>query len=172
MHVSDDTKARMRTITDRDGVVHVLPLVRTPFNYDRRALSTATRHLNDKPTKTQQNFKEECDINTIVRRFGLTGELPDNIRPPQYVDYEGIFDFQGAMNAVLRAEEAFMQVPAEIRARFNNDPQKYLEFCGDPRNLEEGRKLGLFKPAPVEPPAPAPAPTPPAPAVAGTSGST
>jgi len=31
-----------------------------------------------------------------------------------------------------------------IRERFNNDPGKLLKFIDDPKNLEEGRKLGIF----------------------------
>lgn len=98
-------------------------------------------------TLAHQSFQEECDINTIVKRFGLTGEVPQNLRMPEYGDYTGISDFHSAIIAIQKAEENFMQVPAEIRKRFDNDPQKFLVFCSDPANLDEARKLGLA-PAP------------------------
>lgn len=101
----------------------------------------------------QQHFREECDINTIVRRFGLTGEMPSNYRAPVYGDFEGINDFQSALNAVRSAGEAFMEMPAALRAKFLNDPQKLVEFVGNEENRDEAIKLGL-----VPPPPPAPAP--------------
>lgn len=98
------------------------------------------------PGYTQQQFKEDSDINEIVRRFGLTGELPSDIRPPQYGDFTNITDFHTAMNAVRQAEEEFMRIPPDLRARFANDPQRLLMFVEDPNNRDEAQKLGLLKP--------------------------
>lgn len=138
---------------DSDGVVIDQPLVRTRFNYDADLVSEATGICCPEETKAQQQFKDETDINTIVRKFGLTGQLPDNVTMPTYVDYEGIFDFQTAMNAVLQAEEAFMAMPADVRTRFGNDPQAFLEFCGDDKNRDEAIRLGLVpSPLVVAPP--------------------
>lgn len=100
---------------------------------------------------TQQQFKEESDINEIVRRFGLTGEIPGDFRTPVSGDFTGVVDFHSAMNAVREAQENFMKLPGELRARFGHDPQRLIEFCEDGRNLEEARKLGLV-PMPVEKP--------------------
>lgn len=125
-----------------------IPFVRNPYNYDRDAVSTETGLFCDDPSKAQQQFKEESDINTIVERFNLTGQLPSDVRAPQYADFEGVFDFKSAMNAIRQAEESFMAMPAHVRARFVNDPQRFVEFCSDPANLEEARKLGLALPSP------------------------
>ena len=43
-----------------------------------------------------QSQRDEADINTIVRRFGLSGELPQGVRAPTYGDFEDIVDFQAA----------------------------------------------------------------------------
>jgi len=135
------------------------PFVRSPYNYDRDAVSDETGlDCSDDPSLTKQSFKDECDINTIVRNFGVTGELPDNIRPPQYGDFTGIFDYQSALNAVIAADDAFMEMDAKIRARFHNDPALFVEFCSNPENLDEMRKMGLAVPASVpETPVEAPA---------------
>lgn len=97
---------------------------------------------------TQQQFAEEVDINTIVKRFGLTGQLPENLRMPVSGDFTGVSDFQSAMNLVVAAEEEFMRVPAEVRARFNNDPGQLMAFLDDAKNREEAIKLGLVTPPP------------------------
>lgn len=125
--------------------------VRAPYNYDMGAVSDETGLLCEDVSLTKQSFAEECDINTIVRNFGLTGKLPDNYSPPQYGDFEGIFDYQSALNSVIAAERSFMELPAHIRARFHNNPQALLEFVSNEDNLEEAVKLGLAleRPAPL-----------------------
>lgn len=99
--------------------------------------------------KTQQHFKDECDINEIVRRFGLTGELPENVRLPVSGDFTGVTDFQSAMNMVVEAQDAFMQFPAEIRAQFKNDPQQMISFIEDAKNRDAAIEMGLI-PRPPE----------------------
>lgn len=98
--------------------------------------------------RTQQEFAKECDINEIVRRFGITGQLPFTDRMPVSGDFTGITDFQSAMEAVTRAQGAFMDLPAEVRARFRNDPQEMLTFLDDERNRDEAVKLGLVSAPP------------------------
>lgn len=94
---------------------------------------------------TKQSFAEECDINTIVKRFRLTGEMPTDVRMPEFGDYKDVKDFHTAMNAVALANEAFDAMPAEVRAKFQNDPAKFVDFCLDDANYEEAKKLGLVK---------------------------
>jgi len=95
------------------------------------------------PSLTQQQFAEESDINNIVDRFMKTGHLPSAASMPQYADYEGVFDFQSAMNVVRQADENFMRMDAKVRARFHNSPQEFLEFFANPDNVDEAVRLGL-----------------------------
>ena len=85
--------------------------VRSEYNYDRDKASDESGLRCDDLSLTKQSFAEECDINTIVRRFGISGELPQNVVMPTYQDFEGVFDFQTAMNAILQANESFMSMP-------------------------------------------------------------
>jgi len=127
-------------------VVHVL---RAPGNYDvDEASEVAGIAFDPDEGKTQQSFATECDINEIVRRFGITGELPVNQRMPVSGDFTGITDFQSAMEAVVRAQGAFNDLPANVRARFRNDPAEMLAFLEDGKNREEAVKLGLVNPPP------------------------
>jgi phage internal scaffolding protein len=140
------------------------PFLRTPYNYDTDAVSLETSlHCSD-PSLAQQNSKDECDINVIMERFGRGMALPENFRPPQYGDFEGIADYQGAMNAVVQARESFDQMPAQLRARFHNDPTELIDFLADGENRPEAVKLGLVPPPPQDivptPPAPVPDPAP------------
>lgn len=101
------------------------------------------------PSLTVQSQAEEADINVIVRRFGVTGVLPEGVRAPVYQDFLHVFDFQSAMNAVRGAQESFDKMPADVRKRFANDTQQFVVFCSDPGNIDELRKLGLAIPAVV-----------------------
>lgn len=119
--------------------------LRTPYNYDRNKASDEHGLKCKDPTLAQQQFAEECDINTIVDRFHLSGEMPQVLDLPVYGDFTGIFDYQSAMNQIVAARETFMSLPAKLRARFHNDPQEFVAFCSDDENTDEARKLGLLR---------------------------
>lgn len=130
--------------------------LRTPYNYDTAAASNEsglncnidpeTGELT--PSLTQQSFKDECDINIIMERFGRGVTPPENFKTPQYGDFTGITDYQSALNAVMEADDEFMSLPANIREQFRNDPQQLLEFVADENNREKAIELGLIKKPP------------------------
>lgn len=103
-------------------------------------------HCND-PSLTVQDSAEETDINYIVRKFGITGQLPNALHPPTYGDFVGVTDYQSALHAITAADDAFMQMPADIRSRFDNDPGKFVDFCSDPVNHDAMLEMGLLDPA-------------------------
>lgn len=117
--------------------------VRTPYNYDRNAASRATGLACTDGTRAQQQFRDECDINVILKRFGVTGQLPTTVRTPMTGDFTNITDYQSALNAVMEAQRNFLLVPSNIRQKFDNDPRKFVDFCIDPANIETVREMGL-----------------------------
>jgi phage internal scaffolding protein len=123
--------------------------LRTPYNYDVNEASDASSLVCEDSSLAQQHAKDECDINTIVRRFGLTGELPSGVRAPVYGDFTSATDYHTALNAVIAADAAFMQLPADIRIRFNNDAGAFVDFVSDDNNRAEAERLGLVLPAAV-----------------------
>lgn len=98
-------------------------------------------------TKTQQSFAEEVDVNNIVARALKTGLLGDPMaqaaRQAVFGDFSEVGSYHDAMNKVVAAQNAFMELPADLRARFNNDPGLLCEFMANEANLEEAVKLGL-----------------------------
>ena len=120
-----------------------VPFFRTGYNYDTDEVSRETSLACDDESLAVQSERDECDINTIVRRFGLTGHLPVGVRMPSYGDFVGVSDYQSALHAIMDADDAFLAMPAEVRTRFDNDPAKFVDFCADPANMEEAVKLGL-----------------------------
>jgi len=113
---------------------------------DEMSLYTSVSFFGENAiSKTVQSEKDNCDINVILKRFRLGGQLPTSARVPSYENYEGIFDFQSAMNAVRSGEEAFAELPSDIRRKFANSPQAFLEYAANPENIDGLRKMGLAK---------------------------
>lgn len=121
----------------------------TGNNFDPQKWSLESGLACDPVEKvTKDSFAEECDINTIVRRFGITGQLPTDVRAPMYGDFSEVMDYQSALHAVMAAQDSFMAMSAEVRQRFGNDPAAFVDFCSDPDNRDEAIKLGLAVPPP------------------------
>lgn len=150
-----------------------VPFVRSPFNYDlEEASEQATIPASEQgESLTVQSMTEDADINTLMYRYGITGKMPENPRIPEYGDFTGVSDYRSAIHAVREAEAGFMALPANVRARFENNPQLLLEFVSNDANRPEAEALGLVKkpaqaqvaaPPPIAAPGPSPAvPEPP-----------
>ena len=105
----------------------------------RKALS-----FEGTPEITQQNFKNESDVNTILRRYDKTGLITHvNNSTAQYGDYTEINEYKHNLEAVIQAQDNFNQLPSHIRKRFGNDPGEFFEFATNPANQDDLVKLGL-----------------------------
>nr|QJB20618.1 MAG: internal scaffolding protein [Microvirus sp.] len=99
------------------------------------------------PSMTQQNFRDECDINNIMARYQSTGLLDVNLTQERgvFTDVANAVDYHTAQNIILQAREVFSELPAKIRKRFNDDPGLLLAFLDDSSNRDEAIALGLVK---------------------------
>lgn len=131
-------------MSSKVSAVFAGPFLRTPFNYDRDAVSDETGLRCEDVSLAKQSFKEECDINVIVERFGIGYEMPQGVKAPVYGDFSEVGDFRGALDSVRAAQESFMTLPADVRARFGNDPAGFVDFCSKDENYDEVEKLGLL----------------------------
>lgn len=101
--------------------------------------------VNDEPSLTQQQFKESCDINNIMKTYSQTGELPLSQKVGQFMDVSNVVDYQEALETVFQAQKAFDNLPSAVRSKFENDPQQLIAFLEDDKNYEEAQKLGLIQ---------------------------
>ena len=93
---------------------------------------------------TQQQFKEECDVNHILAKYRKTNMITHlNKHQGQYGDFATAEDYQETLHRVMQAQDSFQQIPADVRARFNNDPARLIDFLSKPENNDEAIKLGL-----------------------------
>lgn len=139
-----------KPLIDADGVIVNFGVkLRAPGQYDPDQASLESGiSFDPEEGKTQQQFAEEVDINTIVKRYGITGELPWSGKVPLSGDFTEVTDFHQAMNLVVQAEQAFAELSADLRKRFEHDPGKLIAFLEDPKNREEAERLGLVNKPP------------------------
>lgn len=110
--------------------------------------SVSEGFVSKEPSMTQQQFKDEADINYIIKMYDSTGVYPGATgaapREPMYGDFTDLPDnAQQAYNQIIDAKNNFNQLPLEIRKRFNYDPSLFLDFVQDPANMKELVTLGL-----------------------------
>lgn len=93
---------------------------------------------------TQQQFLAECDINNIVKS-NASGAMVTHLneRTPHFGDFGDATDFQSHQNYMAEAQSAFNSLPAEVRARFKNNPAELLDFVSQEKNQDEAIALGL-----------------------------
>jgi len=124
------------------------------------------RLLSAPTSRTKQQFKAECDINNIMKRYQRDGIITHLKQfGGRYEDVSGAVSFQEAYEIVHNAQAAFGTLPSSVRKRFDNDPGHFMQFALNPANKAEMVKLGLAKEPPSTTPSePAttttPAPTP------------
>jgi phage internal scaffolding protein len=116
--------------------------VRTPYNYDLKAASVATGLNCPEPTLAKQEFKDDADINNIMYKFGVTGELPQ-VPGSAYGDFSSTMSYHDMQNTIIAAQNAFKTLPASVRATFDNDPANVIDFLNDPANRDKAIELGL-----------------------------
>lgn len=103
--------------------------------------------FNTEDSLTNQSDAQEADINILVRKFGITGQLPQITGlQPLYGDFTSGDDYRTMLDKVKAANEAFQQIPANIRKEFDNDPAKFVDFASDEKNIEKLREWKLATP--------------------------
>lgn len=97
------------------------------------------------PSRTQQQFKDECNVNNILRNYVSTGILSHvSDQVPQFGDFSQLpSDYGEALALIERSREEFMTLPSEVRERFDSNPLNLVKFLQDENNREEAEKLGL-----------------------------
>lgn len=103
------------------------------------------RIANKDASCTLQEFAEETDLNKIMDKYAAgLAPLPVRDGTPIYGDFSNIPDFATAQQIVIDAREKFEALPSRVRAKFDNDPAKLIEFLKDDSNRSEAEALGLI----------------------------
>lgn len=111
--------------------------------------------LFNKKSRTQQQFRDQVDINNLVKKYTLN-KLEDTwvFDPQNYSDFSNVGSLQDAAQKVIDAESTFSKLPSTLRTKFQNNPQNLIDFLSNPKNKDEAIELGLFKTPPPPPTTP------------------
>lgn len=100
--------------------------------------------------RTKQAFKDQCDINKILKKAMRTGSIAHLNKYPEavYGEFDGEFTLLEAHGRIERANEIFSELPSEVRREFNNNALEFVSFAGNPENNDKLRDLlpALAKP--------------------------
>lgn len=97
-----------------------------------------------------QDFKEDCDINRIMKRYFKTGELEQAVERGVYGDFSAVDDFLSAQLLVQRSREQFELLPSKVREEFGNDPAAFLDWAST-ASKEDFEKRGLARKVEISP---------------------
>lgn len=70
--------------------------------------------------KARQEFKDEADVNVILRRFGAGGF---EVRPVRYGVQDMDADLQSVYRAAELAQEGWLRLPEHVRRRYPGWPE-------------------------------------------------
>lgn len=116
--------------------------IRSRYEYPAHAGITFT-----KPSRTQQHFADETDINQIIRRAVATQDysvFTPNTRA-EFYDCSTFESYQESVNFLNDIEDDFASLPSHVRKEFGNDVDEYVTFMTDPANHSKAVELGLLQ---------------------------
>lgn len=100
----------------------------------------------EKPSKTQQQFKDDCDVNLILEKYTKGEDITHlSNRQGTYADVSQVDGLLDAHIQLKAAEKAFMQLPAQLRKKLGNNPLALEDYLNDPENIEEALHYGLLQ---------------------------
>lgn len=127
------------------------PFFKTPFNHDRDKESDSSGLACRDPSKTQQQFLADADINNILKKFLDTRDpttIPQIAGAPVYRDIEEEFDLQDQMVTAWDVEQAWNKLPVQARAILQT-PERFVAWydkCLEEGNVQGLRDIGLIPP--------------------------
>lgn len=106
---------------------------------------------SSKPSLTQQEFKESCDINNILAKFSVQAQAlgvdPSLLMPQDqgtYGDFSNLDDFQTAQNKIAFLNDQFSNLPSDVRRKFGDDLNTFIGAISDPNRIDELGELGVW----------------------------
>lgn len=106
---------------------------------------------SSKPSLTQQEFKESCDINNILAKFSVQAQAlgvePSQLMPQDqgtYGDFSNLDDFQTAQNKIAFLNDQFSNLPSNVRRKFGDDLNTFIGAISDPTRIDELGEMGVW----------------------------
>lgn len=108
---------------------------------DERRLRKQVQLVKFPPTKTQQQFEKDTNMNIIMSNY-KRGIMPKFMSRGAYADlYSAPESLAEAFQQISAMVEEFDKLPAHIREQFKNSPEVFVNFISDPRNEEQFKQI-------------------------------
>lgn len=123
-----------------------MPEFKTPYNHNREFESKRVATYCQEPSLTKQEFKEDADINVILKRVLRTGETPPIVLPEHFADLTGRTNYFEMASKIADANSAFYMLDAKLRAEHLNDPARWADAVVtalEQGNADQLEKLGI-----------------------------
>lgn len=98
----------------KEAAANVGAKLRTQADNRGDELSKATRTICTNEAQARQEFRAECDIRTILKRFGV----PVSTKAAEYGVQDDRITLQSALNALHEAQGLMQAVPEELRYKY------------------------------------------------------
>ncbi|QCQ84641.1 internal scaffolding protein [Blackfly microvirus SF02] len=118
-----------------------IPQWKTPNNHDTNFESDRTALYCNDISLTQQQFKEEADINNIINKFLQGGMPPPPVLPEHFADLSEKLTYLDVETKLAEANAIFYGLPAEIRSESNNSPSIWADKVSKAVEKRDGDKL-------------------------------
>ncbi len=120
-------------------------MFRTPYSKEVRVPSHGITFTEE--SKTLQSEYESTTIDWYLKRYSATGVDPfaNRIVDARFGDFSNYESFLTAQTKLAQVRQGFDNLPSEIRAKFNNNINAFMEFVTNPENEAELVSLGLVK---------------------------
>ena len=113
------------------------------------SLPDSIKTLDYSDGRTKQGFKDQTDINVILKKAQRTGSLSHlQKHGAHYADYSDVPDLLEAHRRIKAGQAVFEELPSALRSEFGNDQFEFFKFVNDPANSD---RLGELLPQLAEP---------------------
>lgn len=118
--------------------------------------TTFDHYPPEEENRTRQSDAQAADINLTIKKYNLQ---PLELEPGwsgrigAFMDITEVPTYQEAWNQIVKAEEVFMELPPEVRERFNNSYVQMLDAWQQGQQAEVFEQIGWLQRKPANRPA-------------------
>ena len=106
------------------------------------SLPDSIKALDYSDGRTKQGFKDETDINVILKKAQRKGTLSHLERHgAHYADYSDVPDLLTAHARIQAGQAVFDELPSELRSEFGNSQFAFFEFVNKTENAGKLHEL-------------------------------
>ena len=128
-------------------------IYKRPYIRDAYSKRVSVKARNSGESKTHQSFKDECDINNIVKRYARGEKIPEAQGTPHYIESPIRMDLHAALNVSKQVQQLYeSQTTPNQRSEYGSNAFAWLadQISEETEQKSEKRQNGDSIPAAAE----------------------